>query len=165
MLSSKSNPSSGRTVLGIAEIALSVADLPKMRDFYCHVLGFQVNRELSMENSDPVQGGVPTIVFLTIAELDTPLGRNGHPPMLVLIDYQRHVYARSRFHGHEVGASTLNHLAFEIPPESFNAHVDHLRANDIEPTFSEFPEMSARAIFFRDPEGNTLELICHHRSV
>jgi len=29
---------------------------------------------------------------------------------------------------------------------------------------TEFPALKARAIFFKDPEGNTLELICHDDS-
>jgi len=31
----------------------------------------------------------------------------------------------------------------------------------IDLTFSEFPAFNARAMFFKDPERNVLELICH----
>jgi len=150
------------SILGVSEIVLSVADLPVMRQFYVEVLGFPVLREISMETETAVPGGEPTISFLKLQDCDTPLGRHLHPQMLVLIDYQRHVYARERFTGHEVGKSTLNHLAFEISPEDYEWYSDRLSELGVGLHFSEFPDLSARAIFFNDPEGNVLELICHH---
>ncbi len=149
-------------ITGVSEVVLSVADLPKMRDFYTLVLGFDLHSELSMETSDANLDGEPTITFLTICETETPLGRGGHPQLLVLIDYQRHIHAKQRIAGHDVTRSTLNHLAFEIPSGSFDEHASRLREMSIDLTFSEFPALNARAMFFKDPEGNTLELICHH---
>lgn len=149
-------------ITGVSEIVLSVADLPTMRDFYVQVMGFQSHSEASLESAKADPAGAPTIIFLTIREVDTPLGRGGHPQMLVLIDHRRHVHARARLDGHDVRRSTLNHLAFEVPAESFDAHAARLGALDIDVTFSEFPSLNARAMFFRDPEANVLELICHH---
>ena len=37
-------------------------------------------------------GGDPTIAFLTIRPLDTPLGRHGHPQLLALIDSARALF-------------------------------------------------------------------------
>ncbi len=149
-------------ITGVAEIALSVRDLTRMRDFYREVLGFQLLSEACHEHGpepDPI--GEPTIVFLTIRELDTPLGRHGHPQVLVLIDFQRHVFARERFDGHEPSRSTLNHLAFEIPPESWDYHQRRLDRLGLNPRPAVFRAMSARALFFDDPERNLVELICH----
>ena len=148
-------------ITGVSEVVLSVADLPKMRDFYMRILGFPLHSELSMEKLVPDPDGEPTITFLTICETDTPLGRGGHPQLLAMIDYRRHFHARRRFKGHDVTQSTLNHLAFEIPAASFEEQSKRLTDLGIEITFSEFPSMNARAIFFKDPEGNVLELICH----
>ena len=147
-------------ITGVAEIVLSVADLPAMRSFYEQVLGFPVHSEASLETEgvdDPE--GEPTISFLTIKELQTPLGAS-HPQMLVLIDYQRHASARRRLIGHDVQRSTLNHLAFEIPPNSYDAHLARLQRLGLNPVEAEFPAVDAKAIFFRDPENNALELIC-----
>ena len=151
-------------ITGVSEVVLSVADLPKMRDFYMRILGFPLHSELSMEKLVPDPDGDPTITFLTICETDTPLGREGHPQLLAMIDYRRHIHARRRFTGHDVTQSTLNHLAFEIPAASFEEQAKRLTDVGIEITFSEFPGMNARAIFFKDPEGNVLELICHASS-
>ena len=147
---------------GVAEIVLNVRDLPTMRTFYRDVLGFPVLREACHEvgrQLDP--DGEPTITFLVITDVVTPLGRHGHPQLLALIDYRRHAHAAVRFEGHDPHRSTLNHLAFEIPPDSYAAHKQRLEGLGITPTEAEFPSMQARALFFDDPEGNLLELICH----
>lgn len=146
-------------ISGVAEIVLSVADLPAMRDFYSQVLGFPVHSEASMEGEQHDPDGDATITFLTIQNLDSPLGRL-HPQMLVLIDYRRHVFAKTRLLGHDVQRSTLNHLAFEIPSESYSDHFERLNRLNLEPVETEFPASNARAMFFKDPEGNALEFIC-----
>lgn len=149
-------------ILGIAEIVLNVRDLSRMRDFYQEVLGFELLREACHETGpEPDAHGEPTIAFLTIKRVDTPLGRHGHPQLFVLIDFQRHVFSKERFDGHEPRRSTLNHLAFEIPPESYDTTRDRLGSLGLNPRPIAFPAMAARALFFTDPEENMLELICH----
>jgi catechol 2,3-dioxygenase-like lactoylglutathione lyase family enzyme len=143
---------------------LNVADLPGAKDFYMRVMGFPLHSEVSMETTVADPAGAPTISFLQICETDTPLGHGGHPQLLALVDYRRHVHAKKRFVGNDIARSTLNHLAFEIPPESFDDHSKRLVELGIGVTFSDFPDMNARAMFFQDPDGNTLELICHVRA-
>lgn len=151
-----------QTIIGVSEIVLSVDDIAAMREFYTSVMGFPLHSEACWTSEDaPNPDGEPTISFLKIADVDTPLGREKHPQMLVLIDWKRHVFARKRFEGHEVNLSTLNHLAFEILPESYDSELERIVALGLDPVDSEFPDVSAKAIFFKDPEGNVLELICH----
>ena len=149
-------------ITGVAEIVLSVRDLPTMRDFYQKVLGFELLSEACHENGpNPDPHGEPTITFLTIKHVDTPLGRHGHPQLLALIDFRRHVFAKGRFQGHDPARSTLNHLAFEIPPDTYEVHKERLEILGLQPRPAVFPAMMARALFFNDPEQNVLELICH----
>ena len=149
-------------ILGVAEIVLSVRDLPTMREFYREVLGFQLVGQASHTRGlEPDPDGEPTIAFLAIRQIETALGRHGHPQMLALIDYQRHVFARKRFEGHDVRRSTLNHLAFEIALDDYEAHRARLEGLGLAPRPTTFPAISARALFFNDPEQNVLELICH----
>ena len=89
-------------ITGVSEVVLSVADLPKMREFYRDVMGFRLHSELSMETAVVDPNGEPTITFLIICETDSPLSRGGHPQLLALIDYRRHVHAKKRFVGHDV---------------------------------------------------------------
>lgn len=148
-------------VTGVAEVALNVRDLPRMRQFYEEVLGFPLLYQGCHEDGpEPDPAGEPTIVFLTIAESDTPLRRRGHPQILALIDYRRHSFARGRFRGHEPTTSTFNHLAFEIPADRYEAERARLTERGLEPDARSLPGMSARSLFFDDPEGNQIELIC-----
>ena len=117
----------------------------------CHETGWEVDPD-----------GEPTIAFLTITQTDTPLGRHGHPQLLALIDYRRHAFGKGRFDGHEPSKSTLHHLAFEIPPDRYEAERERLAALGLAPRPVEFSQMGARVLFFDDPEGNELEVICHH---
>ncbi|MEM7230083.1 MAG: VOC family protein [Planctomycetota bacterium] len=148
-------------ITGVAEIVLNVRDLSTMRAFYRDVLGFPVHSEACHDVSEiATPGGEPTICFLVVRESTSPLGRHGHPELLVLIDRERHVFAK-RFTGHNVAHSTLNHLAFEIPPDSAEWHRARLVDLGYEPVDTAFPAMQARAMFIRDPEGNSIELIWH----
>lgn len=140
-------------VKAIAEIVINVADIERARTFYETVLGFQMHSQFPAED--------PTIIFLTIAELDSPLGRGGHPQLFALIDPQRHPPAQKRFRGVDVTLSSLNHLAFEIEPESYEPEKQRLEDLGVTVYEERFPNMQAKALFFRDPEGNTLEFICH----
>ncbi len=149
-------------IIGIAEIVLNVRDLPGMRDFYQDVLGFKLLSQACHENGpEPDPDGEPTIAFLTIQQVETPLGRHGHPQLLALIDFQRHIFAKEQFDGREPRRSTLNHLAFEIQPESYEAEKERLESLGLSPRTVAFPAMTARGLFFNDPEQNVLELICH----
>ena len=132
-----------------------------MRRFYRDVLGFPVLSEACHTTGlEPDPEGAPTICFLTMFDADSPLGRGGHPQLLVLIDAERHVFARERFAQTKPRHSTLNHLAWEIAAETFEAHRKHLEQHGLAPREVEFPAMGAKALFFDDPEGNELELIC-----
>lgn len=133
-----------------------------MRRFYIDVVGLELHSELSMESELPDPDGEPTISFLKICDSNTPLGNGVHPPLVVLIDFRRHVFAKGKFEEVTNATSTLNHLAFEIPFESFEFYRDRLSGNGIDVSYSEFPAMQAKAMFFRDPEGNRVEFICHH---
>ena len=148
-------------ITGVAEVVLSVRNLPLMREFYRDVLGFALHSEGCYDQGpEPAPGGEAAISFLTVRQIDTPLGRNGHPQLLALIDFKRHASARKRLFGHEQTTSTLNHLAFEIPPESYEAQRQRLESLGLAPSLSEFPHLAAKALFFQDPEGNQLELTC-----
>jgi catechol-2,3-dioxygenase len=78
----------------IAEVGLRVKDLTRMAAFYQEVLGLEIVRAYSKH------------VFLKAGELNSPLGRGGHPQLLVLFDREVQL---------EIDLTTLDHLAFEIP--------------------------------------------------
>ena len=131
-------------VMHLAEVAFRVTDLPRAVAFYREVLGLEIVR------------AYPTMVFLKAGELDSPLGRGGHPQLLVLFDRQVQL---------DIALTTLDHIAFEIPLEHFQAECERLQQLGLEVSEQiwrgEYAWLRARSLFFDDPDGNTIELIAH----
>ncbi|MEM7114591.1 MAG: VOC family protein [Chloroflexota bacterium] len=124
-----------------AEVGLRVKDLSKMVAFYQEMLGFEIDMTLD------------SVVFLKVGELPSPLGEAGHPQLLALF---------SRDTTLDVGLSTLDHLAFEIPREQYDAELARFQALGMvirERTWPDSLLWRGRSFFFRDPEGNVIELI------
>ena len=68
----------------------------------------------------------------------------------------------------EDGAASPQHVAFRIPASAYadalawlGARVELLTGSAGRPEFP-FPDWNADAMYFRDPDGNILELIAHH---
>ena len=131
-------------VMHIAEVGLRVKDLARMAAFYQEVLGLEIVR------------AYPKQVFLKAGELNSPLGRGGHPQLLVLFDRQVPL---------DINLTTVYHLAFEIVLEQYEPERTRLQAMGfelVERVWSgEYAWLRARSLFFDDPEGNTIELIAH----
>ena len=131
-------------VMHIAEVGLRVKDLERMQAFYQEVLGLEMVR------------AYPKHIFLKAGELDSPLGRGGHPQLLVLFDREVIV---------DINLTTLDHLAFEIPLELYDTERSCLQALNLELVervwSGGYARLRARSLFFDDPEGNTIELIAH----
>lgn len=139
---------------GIAEIVLRVEDVARMRRFYVEVVGLAPWKSF------------PGFELLEVGELDSPLGRAGrHPQLVGLVDRTVNPWPRIGYRGAEAGRSTLDHLAFEIPADTFEQQRERLEALGLDVEVREFPAMAARALFFDDPEGNVVELICHARDL
>lgn len=148
-------------ILGIAEVVLNVDDIEKMKSFYQEVIGCTFHSEGCFEEEGADGNtGEPTIAFLAVNSSETPLAHVGHPPLLVLIDYRRHASSKERFKLINISASTLNHVAFEINASEFESQRTWLIGHGLKPIEVEFTAMRAKALFVRDPEGNSLEFIC-----
>ena len=131
-----------KRIMHMAEVGLSVKDLPRSVAFYQEVLGLETVR------------AYPTIIFLKAGELDSPLGRGGHPQLLVLFDRQVQI---------DIALTTLDHIAFEIPLEHFQAERERLQRLGLAVSEriwrGEYSWLGARSLFLDDPDGNNIELI------
>jgi catechol 2,3-dioxygenase len=123
----------------LAELGLRVNDLGRMSAFYRDVVGLDVFRES------------PGFVFFRVAE-----AVEGHPQLLVLFD--RHS---------EVGpaTTTLDHFAFLIEANDYDAEKRRLEESGVDVFPKEFPDFYWRSLFFTDPEGNRVEFVAYDRSV
>jgi catechol 2,3-dioxygenase-like lactoylglutathione lyase family enzyme len=124
----------------IGELALRVNDLPGMTAFYRDVVGL----ELFTDNS-------PDFVFFKVADLAP-----GHPQILALFD-RRSDAAQEH--------STLDHFAFVIELAQYESECKRLEDAGVTVFTREFPNFHWRSLFFADPEGNTLELVCYDETV
>jgi catechol-2,3-dioxygenase len=124
----------------LGEFALRVNDLDKMRAFYEDVVGLEL-----------LNDKIPGAVFLKVAD-----AVEGHPQFLALFD--RSV---------EVGPerTTLDHFAFLIDLKDYEGEKKRLEGLGIGVFPKVFPEPRWRALFFTDPEGNTVEFVCYDPDV
>ncbi len=138
-------------ICGFAEVVLNVRDMDAMVRFYADVVGLRPHSRFPFDD--------PTIVFLEVAALDSALGR-AHPQLLVLIDPARHGKGAHRFDTIDQRRSALNHMAFEIEEYDHERELERLAGLGVTTSVVRFEHVCAKAIFYEDPEGNMLELVC-----
>lgn len=122
----------------LGEIALRVNDLEGMKQFYQEALELEVVREFA------------TAVFLKIAD-----GYEGHTQVLALFD-------RSTSVGQE--RTTLDHFALTISEDDYESERVRLEGLGLAVTQSEHAWIHWRSLYFDDPEGNQVELVCYDQS-
>lgn len=125
------------TITSIAEIVLWTADQPKALTFYRDLLGFPVISPPHLPN-----------VFLKVAE-----GHAGIPQMIVLVPKSAEVKAKP-------SGFQLHHLAFEVPPDSFDPLQERLVAAGFSPRGGKHPVLASRTMYVDDPDGYEVEFIC-----
>ncbi len=142
-----------RTILGLVELVLRVEDLQAAEKFYIETVGLTRH------------SGIPGITFLTVAETDSPLRHGNHPQMLGLVDRSIHLRPGYEYEPIAMSRSSLDHFAFEIDIVNLESEKKRLQGLGLEIRETTFPNMSARAIFFRDPEGNSIEFIAYDEAL
>ncbi len=140
------------SVRGLGEIALRVDDLDRMQAFYKDVVGLELMDRF--ENA----------VFFRIAD-----GFAGHTQILALFDRAaapiRPGFFPSTFRGVAQSGSSLDHLAFEIDLSNIEVEQRRLESLGVEIRTVEFAWVHWRSLFFRDPEGNTVEFVAYDETV
>lgn len=125
-------------VVGIAEVVLWTADKARALAFYRDLLGFEVVSPPTLPN-----------IFLKVSE-----GHAGIPQMIVLVPKSEEIKAKPS--GYQ-----LNHLAFELPPDGFDAQHAALIAAGYEPRAGIHPVFASRTMYVDDPDKNEVEFICY----
>lgn len=126
-------------VLGIDHVVFRVKDLPRMEAFYREALGCEVVRRREDLGLVHIRAGRSLVDLVSV---DGPLGREGG--------------AAPGAEGHNVA-----HLCLRVEPFDPEAIRRHLAGLGIEASAhaSNFgAEGVGPSLYFRDPEGNTLEL-------
>ena len=123
----------------IDHVVLRVVDLDRMLDFYCDVLGCEVERRVDEVGLIQLRAGRSLVDLVPV---DSKLGRQG---------------------GAAPGAEgrNLDHLCFRIEPFDEDGIVAHLLQHGVDPgsvTSRYGAEGQGPSMYVEDPEGNTVEL-------
>jgi catechol 2,3-dioxygenase-like lactoylglutathione lyase family enzyme len=135
---------SGRPIKGLGEIAFRVSELDKMQDFYERVIGLELMRRF------------PDVAFFRIAD-----GVAGHTQILALFDRS----SRAGYEGLDPARTTVDHIAFGIALEDYQAELQRLQGLGLRVETSAHAWVHWRSIYAWDPEGNCVELVCFDPSV
>lgn len=122
-------------ILGLAEAAVYVSDLARARQFYEEVLGLPV----------------------TLAFADSVFVQTGPQATLILFDLAALQARTSPIPAH--GAAGQGHVALAVAGAELDAWRERLRANGIAIEHEQDWPAGTHSIYFRDPDGNSLELI------
>lgn len=133
-----------RTIKGLGEIALRVADLDAMQRFYQDAIGLEFLKRFEHA------------VFFKIAD-----GFGGHAQVLALFDRA----GISGYAGLNPATSTVDHVAFEIDLADFASEKSRLEALGLQVTTAEHAWVHWRSLYVNDPEGNEVELVCFDSAV
>ena len=126
-------------VRALGEVALRVSDLDRSQAFYVNVIGLEL-----MDRSEHS-------VFFRIAD-----GYAGHTAVLALFNREAHV---------EQVHTTLDHLAFTIALADYETERRRLESLGLEVKTATHEWVHWRSIYVSDPDGNTVELVCHDGKV
>jgi catechol 2,3-dioxygenase-like lactoylglutathione lyase family enzyme len=137
-----------RRIRGLGEVSIRVKDLDAMSAFYEDVVGLDVLRR--DEN----------FVFFEIAD-----GYGGRSQNLALFDASESMFLKSKSMTLTSGRSTLHHIALSIYLEDYEPEMKRFEGLGLDVRATEHAWLHVRSLYFADPEGNLLELVCCDGSV
>lgn len=137
-----------RRVKGLGEVSILVQDLDAMHKFYEEVLGLEVLRR--------DEG----FVFFKVAE-----GYGGHTQNLALFQAENRVGRENQATQRNPEPTTLHHIALNIALGDYEAEKTRLEGLGLKINATVHEWLHVRSLYFADPEGNTLELVCYDEMV
>lgn len=139
---------SNRRSKGLGEVSIRVKDLEAMQKFYQEVVGLDVLRQDE------------SFVFFKIAE-----GYGGHSQNLALFAETDLAFLETKSPELNPEQTTLHHIALNISLEDYEPEKKRLEGLGLKVLATEHAWLHVRSLYFADPEGNTLELVCYDDSV
>ena len=133
-----------RPIKALGEIALRVNDLDEMQRFYEEVIGLKLMRRFEKS------------AFFHIAD-----GYAGHTQILALFDRSD----RPGYAGVNAEHSTIDHIAFTIGLADYETEKQRLHNLGMQVRTDEHAWVRWRSLYVKDPEGNSIELVCYDTSV
>jgi len=125
-------------ILGLAEIVLSVQDLPKSLAFYRDLLGFEVISPPELP-----------AVFLRVGR-----ARDGVPHQIVLVPQPN----GASLPGQPVRRN-LHHMGLEVAADALQAERERIEKQGIPTRSGVHPFLPVQAFYIDDPDGNEVEIV------
>lgn len=122
-------------IKALGEVALRVNDLDKSQGFYEDVIGLQLMKRFDQA------------AFFRVAD-----GYAGHTTILALFDRKAPV---------EQARTTIDHLAFTVALEDFDAERQRLESLGLAVSTTTHGWVHWRSLYVEDPDGNQVELVCY----
>ncbi|CAN5489411.1 hypothetical protein BH23CHL2_BH23CHL2_00590 [soil metagenome] len=135
-----------RTIKGLGEIALQVADLDEMSRFYEEIVNLELMRRF------------PHSTFFRVAD-----GVEGHTQILALFDRSAGDGALSYMPARRT--PPLDHLAFAIALEDLGSERDRLVGLGCDVSEAVHDWVGWRSLYVQDPEGNQVEWVCYDAAI
>lgn len=135
---------SDRRIKGLGEVSILVQNLDDMQKFYEEVIGLEVLRREE------------EYVFFKIAE-----GYGGHSQNLALFA----ATLTDKSPALNSQQSSLHHIALNIALEDFDNEKNRLESLGIKIYATVHEWLHVRSMYFPDPEGNQLELVCYDETL
>ncbi len=139
---------SDRRIKGLGEVSIIVQNLDEMQKFYEDVIGLEVLRREE------------EYVFFKIAE-----GYGGHTQNLALFKVSDRTILTDKSIDLSSHQSTLHHIALNIALEDYEFEKNRLESLGIKIYATVHEWLHVRSMYFPDPEGNQLELVCYDKTV
>lgn len=131
-------------IKALGEIALRVNDLDAMQAFYERVIGLELMQRF------------PNSAFFKVAD-----GYGGHMQILALFDRSE----EPGYTGLSAARTTVDHIAFAIALEDFEAERARLEGLGCKLKFATHEWVHWRSLYVRDPEDNHVELVCYDAGI
>ena len=133
-----------KSIKGLGEIAVRVKDLDTMQKFYEEIVGLELMKRFTDS------------AFFKIAE-----GYGGHTQILALFDRSK----QPDYRGVILETSTIDHFAFAISLADFDIEKKRLERLGVHVETDEHSWVHWRSLYFKDSEGNLVELVCYDERV
>jgi catechol-2,3-dioxygenase len=139
---------STRRIKGLGEVSICVKNLDAMHTFYEEVVGLEVLRRDE------------SFVFFKVAE-----GYGGHTQNLALFDTTDSDFLEPKSQQLSSKQTTLHHIALNIALEDYESEKGRLEGLGLKVNATVHEWLHVRSLYFRDPEGNSLEFVCYDERV
>ena len=142
---------------GVDHIGFTVSDLDSSVRFYTMLLGHEPDIRLAW--TDTEDAFVSRIIGYEGAQLEAAYWQISGGPVLELLAYHRPPTGRVDMETYNVGSGHVGLLTDDIHAE-FERLRDHVEFRNVAPVeIPSGPAQGGFAIYFRDPDGITIELV------